>query len=76
MRQEDILDQSLKYILSGNHHSFQDQNILNLIYEKRLDLLPHDCNIPSLNAPDEDVVGAAQDPVAVDFLGLNKPWDI
>lgn len=73
MRSEKIWNQAVR-ILETRDLPVVDQDVLNLIFSDRFDVLPLTYNVFDTLTPLNRQIKAFRDPVIVHFVGPSKPW--
>lgn len=74
MRQERIWEQAKELLAMRPGLRFQDQDILNLLFRDRFDLLPLTYNVFDSLASENRDLWTLRDPAIVHFAGPVKPW--
>lgn len=74
LRQERLWGQAQEIMNTRNDLTYQDQDILNLLFINRFDSLPLTYNVFHRMAENHSDLVIMQDPVIVHFTGPVKPW--
>jgi lipopolysaccharide biosynthesis glycosyltransferase len=74
MRAERVWEQAYEILLNRPGLRFQDQDILNLVFRGRFDILPGTWNVFDSLARTNPNLWAMRDPTIVHFAGPVKPW--